>query len=218
MKRNKPSLDISKRSAIRSPLLKSSLLCNYVLVRFSCSSGDIRDSDALSSSNLSRFIPRLQRSSIVRPPYQRHLRVQIENVRRKFLRLADRNMTGPMRRSTTTSTRVCCLVFKIVSLQRRRLTFDVLFAHKIYNNALSLVLKIVSTFGLIASVSDRTQLRFLLRERQYSEHRTLHDQFEFCETRFFRIIVLIILQRLSTIVSASLYTKRVSYSLATTNT
>lgn len=111
MKRNKPSLDISKRSAIRSPLLKSSLLCNYVLVRFSCSSGDIRDSDALSSSNLSRFIPRLQRSSIVRPPYQRHLRVQIENVRRKFLRLADRNMTGPMRRSTTTSTRVCCLVF-----------------------------------------------------------------------------------------------------------
>lgn len=218
MKRNKPSLDISKCSAIRFPLLKSSLLCNYVLVRFSCSSGDIRDSDAPSSSNLSHFIPRLERSSIVRPPYQRYLRVEIENVRRKFLRLADRNTTSSMRRSATTSTRVCRLVFKIVSLRRSRLAFDVSFARKIYDNALLLVLEIVSTFGLIASVSDRTQLRFLLRERQYSEHRTLYDQFEFYETRFFRIIVLIILQRLSTIVSTSLYTKRVSHSLATTNT
>ena len=118
MKRNKPSLDISKCSAIRFPLLKSSLLCNYVLVRFSCSSGDIRDSDALSSSNLSHFIPRLERSSIVRPPYRRYLRVEAENVRRKFLRLADRNLTSPMRRSTTTS------------------TSDLFFAHKVYNDAL----------------------------------------------------------------------------------
>lgn len=151
MKRNKPSLDISKCSAIRFPLLKSSLLCNYVLVRFSCSSGNIRDSDLLSSSNLSHFIPRLQRSSIVWPPYQRYLRVQIENVRRKFLRLVDRNMTSPMRRSTTTSTRVCRLVLKLASLERRRLTFDLSFAHKIYNGALLLVLKIVSSSGSIAS-------------------------------------------------------------------
>lgn len=57
-----------------------------------------------------------------------------------------------MRRSTTTTfTRVCRLVFKLASLEGRRLTFDLLFAREIYNDALLLVLEIVSSFGLIAS-------------------------------------------------------------------